>query len=145
MTPNSCLSALVTQLQGVSGMKESRSPQGVRNSSGGRINRAWSVKVTGMVPSSNPGRGRVDTSGIRVAQRYIVEIAHQLKPSTGQLSPGQSQTDLLSIIQAIVATGTSLTQEGVPDIKTVSAEYLSGGAYLVQSIVVEVTYPLALA
>ena len=126
-------------------MKESRSPQGVRNSSGGRINRAWSVKVTGMVPSSNPGRGRVDTSGIRVAQRYIVEIAHQLKPSTGQLSPGQSQTDLLSIIQAIVATGTSLTQEGVPDFKTVSAEYLSGGAYLVQSIVVEVTYPLALA
>ena len=144
MTPATCLSAIVTQLQGITGMNESRSPKGVRNSPGTRIDRAWSVTPKGLSPSTAAGRGRVDTSGIRISQRFTIEIAHTLAPSKGQAAPNQSLLDLHTVIKALVAPGTSLTTTGVPDVKTVTAEALSGGAYLLHSLSLEVTYPLAL-
>ena len=145
MTPSAALSAILTQLRTVSGMSEARSPLGVRNASSGRVVRAFSVRPGGLSLSDGGGRGRSDQAGIRVAERFSVELGHTLRPSDGQTAPSQALLDLHSVIKVLMKPGTTLTTEAAVVLGGVTSEYPGSGAYFVQTISVDVVYPLSLA
>ena len=140
MTPSAALSAILTQLRTVSGMSEARSPLGVRNASSGRVVRAFSVRPGGLSLSDGGGRGRSDQAG-----RFSVELGHTLRPSDGQTAPSQALLDLHSVIKVLMKPGTTLTTEAAVVLGGVTSEYPGSGAYFVQTISVDVVFPLSLA
>ena len=141
MTPQAALTALVARLN-TTDMVEARSPLGVKRASAQRATRAFSVRPLGLSPAASPGRRAVRTDGIRIKQKFSVELCHSVKPSAGQAAPVTALADLHAAIKAIVATGTTLTTDADPDVESVSATY--PGAYYVQTLTVGVEYPLAL-
>jgi hypothetical protein len=143
VTPQAALTAVVARLN-AAGLKEARSPLGVRNEGAGRLDRAFSVRPDGMAPAPAAGRGRTDASGIRMALRFRVDISHVLKPNAGQAGPVQALTDLHAVIKALVTPGTTLSTDAFVDIGATSTEYPGGGAYLIQSFPVGIVFELDL-
>jgi hypothetical protein len=145
MTPSAALSAILTQLRTVSGMSEARSPMGVRNSSSPRVVRSFSVRPGGLSLSNGGGRGRSDQAGIRVSESFDVELGHTLRPSDGQSAPAQALLDLHSVIKVLMKPDTTLTTTAAVSLNSVSTEYPGSGAFYVQTISIDVVYPLSLA
>jgi len=143
MTPTSALTALVARLN-AAGLKEARSPLGVRNEASPRMDRSFSVRLGTLSPSSSPGRGRADVPGLRVTQSLTVELCHKLAPNEGQAAPSQALTDLHSTWKHLSAANTSLTQGVSLQIGAASGEYVGSGGYLIHSYPVLLTYNLTL-
>ncbi len=83
---------------------------------------------------------RVD--GLRVTARFTVQLGHDLKPGLGLEAPAQGLQDLHSAQRYLIQPGTSLTQQGALTFGPVTTTRLQGGAYMVQSFELGVTFNL---
>lgn len=145
MTPNGALTAILARLNTITGMKEARSPLGVKNASSARIDRSFSVRPRGLSLSDGGGRGRSDQAGIRVASSFDIELGHILKPSDGAEAPAQALLDIHLVLTAVSQQESSLTTTAQVTLLGVTTEYVGSGAYLVQTLSVDIIFPLSLA
>ncbi len=143
MTPNAALTAVVARLT-AAGLVQARSPLGVSNASSQRINRSFSVRPQSVGPSSSPGRGRPNAAGLRVTQAFNVQLGHQLRPADGMEAPSQALQDYHAALRYLSAEGTTLTQEGAIIFGQASHSYVGGGAFLITSFTLNVSYELSL-
>mgnify|MGYP003124793632 CR=1 FL=1 len=143
MTPNGALTAVIARLT-AAGLVQARSPLGVSNASSQRIHRSFSVRAQSVGPSSSPGRGRPNVAGLRVTQAFNIQLGHQLKPADGLQAPSQALQDYHTALKHLSAEGTTLTQEGAIIFGQASHSYVGGGAFLVTSFSLNVTYELSL-
>ena len=143
MTPAAALTALVARCNSA-GLVEARSPLGVTKASQQRVNRSFSVLPQGLAPSSSPGRGRPAVDGLRVDQTFKVELGHQIKPGDGQEAPSQALTDLHTVMKYISANGTTLTTQGAIIFSPATHAYQGGGAYMITTFTLRVTYEITL-
>jgi hypothetical protein len=143
MTPATALTAVIARLT-AAGLTEARSPLGVVNASSPRIDRSFSVRMTSIGPSPNPGRARPDVPGLRVAHRLQVELGHKLKPNAGQEAISQALSDMHSAFKYLSQFGTTLTEDAAIELGTSSTEYAGGGAYLIQRFPIAVIYNMTL-
>jgi len=143
MTPDGALTATIARLT-AAGLKEARSPLGVRNESSPRLDRSFSIRIGTLAPASAPSRGKADVVGLRVTQRLTVELCHQLKPNSGQAAPGQALSDLHAAMRYLSVGGTTLSTGAAIDIGSASAEYVGGGAYMIHAFSLGLTYNLTL-
>jgi hypothetical protein len=144
MTPNAALTAVIARLT-AAGLTQARSPLGVAKASQQRINRSFSVLPQGLGPSSSPGRGKPTVPGLRVEQTFNVQLGHQLKPGDGQEAPSQALQDLQLAWKYISANGTTLTTEGAIIFSPAAHTYDGGGAFVITSFQLRVTYEMSLA
>ena len=143
MTPDSALSAIIGRLE-AAGLTKAVSPLGVSNSSAPQMDRSFSVRMLGLGPSANPDRFKPTVAGLRVNNRFQIDLGHRLNPSSGQTAVSQALQDLHSSLKYLDVSGTSLTQAGSITIGGSSAEYASGGAYLIQRFTIDVVYNLSM-
>ena len=83
--------------------------------------------------------------GLRVEQTFNVQLGHQLKPGDGQEAPSQALQDLQLAWKYISANGTTLTTEGAIIFSPASHTYDGGGAFVITSFQLRVTYEMSLA
>lgn len=143
MTPNGALTAVIARLT-AAGLVQARSPLGVSNASSQRIDRSFSVLPSTISPSSSPGRGRANAPGLRMTQVFNVQLGHQLKPADGLEAPSQALQDFQTAVKYLSSNGTSLTQEGAIIFGSASHSFAGGGAFLVTSFSLSVTYEMSL-
>ncbi len=143
MTPDTALSAIIARLE-AAGLTKAVSPLGVSNSSAPQMNRSFSVRMLSLGPSSNPDRFKPTVAGLRVNNRFQIELGHRLNPNSGQTAISQALQDLYKAIKYLDADGTSLTQTGAISVGASSAEYASGGAYYIQRFSLDVVYNLSM-
>tara|TARA_R110000824_G_scaffold7909_1_gene36071 strand:+ start:811 stop:1248 length:438 start_codon:yes stop_codon:yes gene_type:complete len=143
VTPAAALTAVIGRLTAAS-LVQARSPLGVMNASQQRVNRSFSVLPQGMAPSSSPGRGKPTVDGLRMTQTFKIELGHQIKPGDGQEAPSQALTDLHTAMKHISANGTTLTTQGAIIFSPASHAYQGGGAFLITTFTLNVTYELSL-
>ena len=143
MTPSECLTATIGRLT-AAGLTEARSPLGVTRASSQRVNRSFSVIPAGLAPSSSPGRGKSASDGLRIEQTLRVELGHTLKPGDGQEAPSQALQDLHRAMRYLNANATSLTTEAAIIFSPASQTYDGGGAFMITSFDLRVTYTLSL-
>ena len=82
--------------------------------------------------------------GLRVDQTFKVELGHQIKPGDGQEAPSQALTDLHTAMKYISANGTTLTTQGAIIFSPAAHAYQGGGAYLITTFTLRVTYEITL-
>jgi hypothetical protein len=143
VTPDTALTAVIARCV-AAGMVEARSPLGVMNASQQRVNRSFSVLPQGIGPSSSPGRGRPAVDGLRMTQTFKIGLGHQIKPGDGQEAPSQALSDLHTVMKYISANGTTLTAPGAIIFSPASHAYQGGGAFLITTFTLQVTYELSL-
>jgi hypothetical protein len=143
MTPSECLTATIGRMT-AAGLTEARSPLGVTRASSQRVNRSFSVLPVSLSPSSSPGRGKSASDGLRIEQVLRIELGHSLKPGDGQEAPSQALQDLHRAMRYLSANATSLTTEGAIIFSTASQSYDGGGAFMITSFDLRVTYTLSL-
>lgn len=143
MTPDSALTAIIARLE-AAGLVKAVSPLGVSNSSAPQMNRSFSVKMISMGPSASPDRFKPTVAGLRVTNRFQIELGHRLNPNSGQTAISQALQDLHKSIKYLDVSGTSLTQEGSISVGASSSEYASGGAYYIQRFPLDVVYNLTM-
>lgn len=143
MTPDSALSAIIGRLE-AAGLTKAVSPLGVSNSSAPQMDRSFSVRMLSLGPSSSPDRFKPTPAGLRVSNRFQIDLGHRLNPNSGQTAVSQALQDLHSAIKYLDVSGTSLTQKGAITIGGSSTEYASGGAYLIQRFTLDVVYNLSM-
>ena len=83
-------------------------------------------------------------AGLRVTQAFNIQLGHQLKPADGLEAPSQALQDYHTALKYLSAAGTTLTQEGAIIFGQASHSYVGGGAFLVTSFTLNVTYELSL-
>jgi hypothetical protein len=134
------LTAVIGRLT-AAGLKQARSPLGVKNESAPRIDRSFSVLPIAVAPPTQRGRDRH-----RAAYRFRVELCHALKPSDGLEAADQALKDWTSSIKYLTAAGTALTTEAAIDVGGTAYTYAGGGAFLVgaMDIVISSDLPLAI-
>lgn len=143
MTPNAALTAVIARLT-AAGLVQARSPLGVMKASSQRVNRSFSVLPQGLAPSSSPGRGRPAVDGLRVDQTFKIELGHSVKPGDGQEAPSQALQDLHLAMKHISVFGTTLTTQGAIIFQPATHVYQGGGAFMVTTFTLRVTYELTL-
>lgn len=143
MTPDSALSAIIGRLEAAS-LTKAVSPLGVSNSSAPQMNRSFSVRMVSLGPSSNPDRFKPTVAGLRVSNRFQIELGHRLNPNSGQTAITEALQDLHKALKYLDASGTALTQEGAIRLSSSSSEYASGGAYYIQRFSIDVVYNLTM-
>lgn len=143
MTPNAALTAVIARLT-AAGLVQARSPLGVSNASSQRVSRSFSVQPGNIGPSPSPSRGKPTAAGLRVTQVFNIQLGHTLKPSDGLESPSQALQDYHAALKFLSANATTLTQEGAIIFGQASHSYVGGGAFLVTSFNLNVTYNLSL-
>tara|TARA_Y100000004_G_scaffold6974_1_gene7912 strand:+ start:480 stop:725 length:246 start_codon:yes stop_codon:yes gene_type:complete len=79
-----------------------------------------------------------------MTQVFNVQLGHQLKPADGQEAPSQALQDFQLAVKHLSANATTLTQEGAIIIGNASHSYVGGGAFLVTSFSLNVTYEMSL-
>jgi hypothetical protein len=82
--------------------------------------------------------------GLRVDQVFSIQLGHQIKPGDGQEAPSQALQDLHTAFKYLSANGTTLTTEGAIIISPASHSYDGGGAFLITTFQLRVTYELSL-
>ena len=143
MTPDGALTATIARLT-AAGLTQARSPLGVPRASSQRIHRSFSVTPVSLAPSSSPGRGRADVAGLRMTQTFRISLGHQVKPADGLEAPSQALQDLHTVLKRLSVNNTTLTQQGAIIIGAASHAYEGGGAYMVTTFSLQVTYELSL-
>ena len=143
MTPSSALTAVIARLT-AAGLVQARSPLGVSKASSQRISRSFSVQPTSIGPSGSPGRGKPAVDGLRVVQVFQVTLGHTIKPGDGLEGPSQALQDYHSALKYISANGTSLTTQGAIIFSAAGHAYAGGGAFLLTTFSLNVTYELTL-
>lgn len=143
MTPNAALTAVIARLT-AAGLTEARSPLGVLKASAQRVNRSFSVLPQGLAPSSSPGRGKPTVDGLRVEQTFNVQLGHSIKPGDGQEAPSQALQDTHTAMKYISANATTLTTQGAIIFSPINHSYEGGGAFLITTFSLRVTYELTL-
>ena len=143
MTPDSALTAIIARLE-AAGLTKAVSPLGVSNSSAPQMNRSFSIRMISLGPSANPDRFKPTVAGLRVSNRFQIELGHRLNPNSGQTAISEALQDLHKAIKYLDVNGTTLTQEGAISVGASSAEYASGGAYYIQRFPLDVVYNLTM-
>ena len=143
MVPDAALTAVIARLT-AAGLTEARSPLGVKKASQQRIDRGFSVIPLSLGPSTSPGRGRPDVPGLRVEQVFRIELAHRVKPGDGQEAPSQALQDVHAAFKYLSAFGTSLSSGAAIRIGGATHAFEAGGAYMITSFNLSVTYNLTL-
>ena len=143
MTPDTALTAIIARLE-AAGLTKAVSPLGVSNSSAPQMNRSFSVKMSSLGPAPNPDRFKPTGAGVRVSNRFQIELGHRINPNSGQTAISQALQDLHKAIKYLDVSGTSLTQKGAISVGSSSSEYGSGGAYYIQRFTLDVVYNLSM-
>tara|TARA_R110000751_G_scaffold277354_1_gene378604 strand:- start:129 stop:551 length:423 start_codon:yes stop_codon:yes gene_type:complete len=138
MTSAGALDAVAARLV-AAGLTEARSPMGVRNEASGKIDRSFSVKPKA-ASLSQRGRERH-----RMRLSFAVELGHRLKPSAGADAPDQALADYEAAIRYIAVGGTGLTTAAAIDYGPAAFAYAGGGAYLITSFDLAVSFDLDLS
>ena len=139
MTYATALTATIARLV-AAGLVECRSPNGLLGAGAPRGHRSAACLPAG----DRKGRSRQAprTDGLRVTARFTVQLGHELKPGLGLEAPSQALTDLHAAQRYLIQPGTSLTQQGALTFGPVTTTRLQGGAYMVQSFELGVTFSL---
>lgn len=144
MTPDSALTAVIAAVN-AAGLTQVRSPLGLTRAGSGRISRGFSVRPVSLSPSASPGRGKPDAQGLRIEQVFLIELGHQITPGDGAEAPNQALSDLHTVWKYVSKAATSLTTQGAIIFGQASHTYEAGGAYLITSFNLRVTYEMSLA
>ena len=143
MTPGGALTAAIARLT-AAGLVEARSPLGVVKASSQRVNRSFSVLPSTLGPASKPDRGRPNLAGLRVSQVFTVALGHQIKPGDGQEAPTTALADLHTAWKSLSEFGNTLSDGAAIQIGSASMAYEGGGAFMVTTFPLTVTYNLDL-
>ena len=144
MTPDSALTAIIARLV-AAGLTKAKSPVGVANQSAPQLDRSFSVKMSTLTPASQQDRGKASVVGLRVTNRFIIELSHRLPPNSGQTAVSQALQDLHTAWKYLAQPATTLTTGVQIQLGSSSANITGSGAYLVQSFTIDLQYNLSLA
>jgi len=144
MDPNSALTAIIARLE-AAGLTKAKSPLGVANQSAPQLDRSFSVKMTSLTPAARSDRGKASAVGVRVTNRFTIELSHRLTPNSGQTAVSQGLQDLHTAWKYLAQPATTLTTGVQLAFGSASSSYTGSGAYLVQSFTIDLQYNLTLA
>ena len=144
MTPDSALTAIIARLV-AAGLTKAKSPVGVANQSAPQLDRSFAVSMSSLAPASRPDRGKATAVGVRVTNRFTIELSHRLTPNSGQTAVSQALQDLHTAWKYLAQPATSLTTGVQIQLGSSTANITGSGAYLVQSFTIDLQYNLSLA
>ena len=144
MSPDDALTAIIARLL-AAGLTKAKSPLGVANQSAPQLDRSFSVRMASLAPASRPDRVKGTAVGVRVANRFTIELSHRLTPNSGQTAISQGLQDLHTAWKYLAQPATTLTTGVQLTLGGSSSSYTGSGAYLVQSFTIDLQYNLSLA
>tara|TARA_R100001230_G_C5629871_1_gene137764 strand:- start:442 stop:879 length:438 start_codon:yes stop_codon:yes gene_type:complete len=144
MSPDAALTAIIARLE-AAGLTKAKSPLGVSNQSAPQFDRSFSVKMDSLSPATRPDRGKATAVGLRVINRFTIELSHRLTPNSGQTATSQALQDLHRAWKYLSQPATTLTTGVQIRLGASNASITGSGAYFVQAFGLDLEYNLTLA